>query len=914
MKHPQDLDNDDQVPLNSSIPSSSPSASPSPVCTPSAHPSMPHHTLSEHSDPAARLSDSSGIDPIPFHTANPPSLPHHVYDSPPQGEHAPSNLAGPSAPFDAICPDGTPASLTDKGKAKELPPTLPPLSLSPSGLGYNIDGWASTPGPSSYRSTCESLRTASSSHSPSSSLESTIVQVDDPPTLTRAPSRTKSLSNLSVHSTTPSMSKIRTKLAASSKAPVNLALTEPANDLAEPLGIDLVQIQTGNCLFPWQAKDIMQASSPRAGVETGVTPVAMTDVFAVCCPDSYRLDGVSAFDVVPQVDFEDSIMPLPPHARDLFDEVLPRELQLRVLSALISLYEADHKQLKSSGKWSVLAAGSSKNRWVGRNRAMRELVKLSRVSKSWRTLVFDGQLWQDVDLRTFPATSSSFLVSLVELSGPFIKNLDLSGHMHLSPTAVIDMAGGLCVRSAPIVNFTYTQLTTITLQGCTALTTQSLHSLLIRSPFLRSLNVKGLQAVTNATFDVLALCSHLTSLNMSRCANIDGGGICMFGAAVMARDARLALKELWLCGLPRIDDETLATLGKAAPHLEVLDLSYCRSLHNSALEAFVSCTEEGRDLGETISLTSRQAGRDPRDWRRYRRRVTALRHISLSNCMMLTDTACSNLAYSVPRLEFLELAGIGQTLKDDGLVHLLGTTPFIRKLDLEDASDITDAVLEALTPEPVVETEGSPSSKTTEPPLPGHALEHLTVSSATSLTNDAFRELIRGCSRLRVLEADSTSISGTVLKDFVRQACERGVNDAELVVVDCRSVGERAVKDVVVNTRPRKGWRSWEARKLGYLDGRDGEDLKVGQDECDEKRVVIKSFYSWQTVDAVRHIRERKKKSNKKAQSGSEQVSEPEDGGKLSGRMRQWWAPSSRMSSGNSTPGEDGDRDGCLIM
>lgn len=535
------------------------------------------------------------------------------------------------------------------------------------------------------------------------------------------------------------------------------------------------------------------------------------------------------------------------------------------------------------------------------------------MSKLWRTLVFDGQLWQSVDLRAFPATSSSSLASLVELSGPFIKSIDLSGHTYLSPTALIDMAGGLCVRSAPIVNFTYTQLTAITLQGCTALTTQSLHSLLIRSPFLRSLNVKGLQAVTNATFDVLALCSHLTSLNMSRCANIDGDGVYAFGAAVVARGARLALKELWLCGLPMIADDTLATLGKAAPHLEVLDLSYCRSLHNSALEAFVSCEEDGKAFGETISLTSRQAGRDPRDPQRYRRRVTALRHISLSNCTMLTDTACSNLAYSVPRLEFLELAGIGPALKDDGLVHLLGTTPFIRKLDLEDASDLTDAVLEVLTPAPAVKAQRSTSFKTTEPPQPGHALEHLTVSCATNLSNDAFKTLIHGCPRLRVLEADSTSISGTVLKDFVRQVCERGINDAGLVVVDCRSVWERSVKDVVVNTRPRKGWRAWEARKLGYLDGRDGEDLKVGQDECDEKRVVIKSFYSWQTVDAVRHVRERnKKKASRKSQNASEQVSEPEDGGKVSGRMR-WWT-SSRTSSGNNTPGEDGDRDGCVVM
>ncbi|KAF8433524.1 hypothetical protein L210DRAFT_3411656 [Boletus edulis BED1] len=683
-------------------------------------------------------------------------------------------------------------------------------------------------------------------------------------------------------------------------------------------------VEPGNRLFPWQTKDSTRASSPRAGVEAQAATVTIPDDPVVWYPDNHNLDGIpgsrgigrsysspfpkSALDVVPQVDFEDKYIPLPLQAQDLFDEMLPRELRLRVFSALISLHEEDHEQLKKSGKWSVLVATSSKNRWVGRNRAVRELVKLSRVSKLWRTLVFDGQLWQDVDLRAFPST---FLPSLVQLSGPFIKNLDLLGHKYFSPTALTDMAGGLCVRPAPIVNFTYTQLTAITLQGCTALTTQSLHGLLIRSPFLRSLNVKGLQAVTNATFDVLALCSQLASLNMSRCTNIDGDGVRAFGAAVMARGARLALRELWLCGLHMINDDALATLGKAAPHLEVLDLSYCRSLHNSALEAFVACVEGGEILGETISLTSRQVGRDPWDTRRYTRRVTALRHLSLSSCTMLTDTACSNLAYSVPRLELLELAGIGHTLKDDGLVHLLATTPSIRKLDLEDASDITDAVLEVLTPEPVVE--GSTPSKTTTPPQPGHALEHLTMSSATNLTNDAFRALIRGCSNLRVLEADSTSISGTVLKEFVRQVCDRGINNAGLVVVDCRSVGERAIKDVVANSRPRKGWRSWEARKLGYLDGRDGEDLKVGQDECDEKRVVIKSFYSWQTVDAVRHVRERRKKTNKKSQCNSEQLSEPEDGVKLLGRMR-WWVSGSRTSSGNSTPGEDSDRDGCVVM
>jgi F-box and leucine-rich repeat protein 2/20 len=76
------------------------------------------------------------------------------------------------------------------------------------------------------------------------------------------------------------------------------------------------------------------------------------------------------------------------------------------------------------------------------------------------------------------------------------------------------------------------------------------------------------------------------------------------------------------------------------------------------------------------------------------------------------------------------------------------------------------------------------------------------------------------------------------------------------------------------------------------LDGRDKEDLKVGQDECDEKRVVIKSFYSWRTVDGVREWTRASKKTN----SMDEQLSQLEDVGRESGGRRRWWVlgPSGR--------------------
>ncbi|KIL01060.1 hypothetical protein PAXRUDRAFT_128539 [Paxillus rubicundulus Ve08.2h10] len=916
--------------------------------------------------------DSSASSPQGSHYLSLPSTPFSIespFENTPGGlsnpssshdHHSLSHLPGPSVQFHAACSDGAPASLDDKGKAREFPPTLPPLSFSPSGFGYDTANWpfpdpnSPTHGPSSCGSGYTSLHTTSSSRSQPSSIDSAAVQQGESSKLRRIPSRTRSLSNLSIHSArsqaAESLSKMKIKFGSSSKAPVNLArrlLSRTKADAAEPsvaelasdsigiLGDDLVPVGQESCFFPWQMNDNPSSLTPGAELEA---PVATRSGLSVAWhPDNRRSDGImslkcksrsysspfpkSAFDTVLPHGLEDDSMPLPLHARNLFDEMLPRELRLHVFSALISLHETDHERLKSSGQWTILTASSTKNRWVGRDRAVRELVKFSRVSKAWRTLVFDGQLWQYVDLRAFLKMSPGFFVCLAEFLGPFTRNIDLSGHAPLPPTALVDMASSLCIRSAPTMNITYTQLTVINLQGCTALTTQSLHSLLIRSPFLRILDVKGLQAVTNTTFDVLAFCSHLTSLNMSRCMNIDGEGVRAFGAAFMARGASLLLKELRLCGLADIDDAVLATLGRVAPHLEVLDLSYCPSLHNSALGAFVSCTDEEKVDTKTVSLTSREAGWNPSDSRRHRRRVTALRHLSLSNCVLLTDVACSNLAHTVPRLEFLELAGIGASLKNDGLMLLLATTPFIRRLDLEDASDITDAVLEVLTPQ-VSETEGGgssgspPTSNRPDPPQPGHVLEHLTVSYAVNLSNDGFIKLIRACPKLRVLEADSTCMSGVVLKEFIRLVRQRGTNDAGLVAVDCRSVGEGVVKEVASRTRPRKGWRSWDARKLGYLDARDGEDIKIGQDECDEKRVVLKSFYNWQTVDAVQAAREkRKRKLNRKAHNGSsDQSSELDDLGSYLGRTR-WWAPSSRRSSGNNTPGgEDGDRDGCVVM
>jgi F-box/leucine-rich repeat protein 2/20 len=238
----------------------------------------------------------------------------------------------------------------------------------------------------------------------------------------------------------------------------------------------------------------------------------------------------------------------------------------------------------------------------------------------------------------------------------------------------------------------------------------------------------------------------------------------------------------------------------------------------------------------------------------------------------------------------LELATIGTSLKEDGLLHLLKTTPNIRRLDLEDASLLTDAFLAAITP----------SASESSPAEPGHALEHLVISHANGLTNEALLRLIRGCQRLTVLEADSTRLSSAVLREFVSLSKQRKALDTKVVAIDCRGISERLVKELTDSTRPRQGWRAYEAKKMKYMDGRDG--ALDGQDECDPSLVTLKTFYGWQVVDAVAVEKERKRKRQAR-RNGLDNDS----------RGSRWW---SRSSSGSSSPAAlfDNERDACVVM
>ncbi|KAJ3845505.1 hypothetical protein F5878DRAFT_654868 [Lentinula raphanica] len=831
--------------------------------------------------------------------------------------------------FEASQPD---SYLQDKkGKGKERddgPPSIPPLSLSPVSDPFSFPEFTS-PGASS--SSANRRPTEHLSTSPDLAVEHSLPLSS---AINRFPSsRRHTFSHSLIRPRHPSsLTRLKAKLSSPTRSRKVLSkklITSPSQP-ATP------QLTSTNNVHIYTPPSLFEVTIPfeNEGLDT-------------CLPVHSILKGkgrsyssplpISVLDYIP-ADSEDMFVPITPPSINFFDGLLPKELKLKVLLSLAVIHENDQRKITEHDDWSVTKSISSKNRWLGRDKASRELVKLSRVSKTWRDLVYDGQLWSNFDLRSFPNAPRTLLSSIARNGGRFATSIDLSGHVHISPATLQDITDNMCLLPLPPAYpvLAATQLTSLNFQGCSALSTRSLHYLLVRSPGLQQVCFRGLHCVTNTTCDIIAMyCPRIVKLDLNRCLNMDAEGLKRLASAVKARGEVLRLTELRLSGIKNIDDSAMTLLGQVAPFLEVLDLSYARHLHNSALDAFVALNaDDYNGVQDSILLTSREAGRDPSDSRRYRRRVTRLRHLSLSSCILLMDIACSHLAHAVPRLQFLELGGIGEDMGEEGLIRLLNTTPMIRRLDLEDATEITDAVLTAITPE--LPPDPNPSSSKEPIQLqPGHALEHLIVSYAAGLTDEAFLALIRSCTRLKVLEADNTRMGSSVLRQF----CELRRPGSKIVAVDCRSIPEKVVKELAPLIRPRRGWRGWDARKLRFLDGRDfgvgssgGERDKekeavmkaaLGQDELDEQRVVVKTFYSSQIVDAVWTARDKRRKaiSRRKASESSETDMEELDPAGGSGRVggTRWWTPGgrrSRSASGSNSPLmiPDPTADTCVVM
>jgi F-box and leucine-rich repeat protein 2/20 len=302
----------------------------------------------------------------------------------------------------------------DKGKARDTPPILPPLTFPP--MSFDIcpsPSLISEPGPSSYDSlyaphipscTPPDLH-SSTTHGIASMLATSLQrgrsfsnplfrQPDHLIASSSAPTRVKTESsrspNVLSHNRSPSGSRQTRSLPSS-----------PGVGVQVPISLDTVE--TGSCFAPWKrefkprSKDKARAGSYSClvfdrvgGGSTGVLPdhypvysatrpaVELHSHKANARPYSDSFPLLHAFDVVP-MDTTDAFVPIPIiKPPNLFDGMLPRELRLRIFGFLVEIREEDHARRVREDRWTANKA--SKHKWVGRNQGVREIMRLGRVS------------------------------------------------------------------------------------------------------------------------------------------------------------------------------------------------------------------------------------------------------------------------------------------------------------------------------------------------------------------------------------------------------------------------------------------------------------------------------------------------------------------------------------------------------
>jgi F-box/leucine-rich repeat protein 2/20 len=300
---------------------------------------------------------------------------------------------------------------------------------------------------------------------------------------------------------------------------------------------------------------------------------------------------------------------------------------------------------------------------------------------------------------------------MLSYSSSFIKTLDLRGLRNLH---------GAHFSSAlsPLGPFRFQR---IDLRGCRKLGTEAINHLLEQCSELQYLNLKGLHAVEASTLQVVARSNPLLqSLNLSRCFNISFCDLVIFLQSL--QDSRITeFRIANLKGYGPTSDKLLPTIAQCLPLLEILDVQGSPHIFDGGF----------RDFAAEYVKVGRACG---------------IKHLNLSSCSMLTGGTLLHLAPHLGHLEILELAGYGDRLQDAGLVAVIKRTPRLRKLDLDYATAITDAVLDVLA-----------ASKEVDDEVVGSCLDTLVLSYAKGLTADGILRLIRGCPALISLDLDVSS-------------------------------------------------------------------------------------------------------------------------------------------------------------
>jgi len=428
----------------------------------------------------------------------------------------------------------------------------------------------------------------------------------------------------------------------------------------------------------------------------------------------------------------------------------------------------------------------------------KELVRVSRASKGFYAMCFDGQLWTCFDASEFyKEIPSESLAKIITTAGPFVKDLNLRGCVQVEHD-----------KRAEVVVKACKNLVHATLEGCRNFHRSTLHSLLRSNEKLAHLNLTGLTAVTNVTCKIISQsCPQLEMFNVSWCKHMDARGI------KFVIEGCHKLKDLRAGEIRGFDNRDVAEAIFKTNNLERLVLAGCDELSDNALRIMIQGVNPEFDI-----LTERPIVPHRK-----------LRHLDLSRCSRLTTQGVKTLGYMLPDLEGLQLNGVS-TLTDAALEPILRSTPCLTHLELEDLSELTNSLL---------------SGHLAKAPC-APRLKHLSISSCENLGDAGMLPVFRYCMNLQSVFMDNTRVSDLSLVEAAAMVRKRALPlpplahptvGLNLVVYDCQNVTWTGVREVLSRNTER-------VTQPASTQSRDA------QAAAPNEVITLKCFYGWQmTVD-----------------------------------------------------------------
>ncbi|PGH11593.1 hypothetical protein AJ80_07063 [Polytolypa hystricis UAMH7299] len=388
----------------------------------------------------------------------------------------------------------------------------------------------------------------------------------------------------------------------------------------------------------------------------------------------------------------------------------------------------------------------------------KEMVRCSRVSKSWNKMCFDGQLWANLDVSAYYRDITvEALVKIIVAAGPFLRDLNLRGCIQLKNAwpSEADRISSVCRN-----------LVNICVEDC-RIDRSALHLLLVRNPSLVHVDMAALTTtVTNATVKILARsCPNVEFLDVSFCKRVNSRAL----RYVVASCPKL--RDLRVGHLGGFDNQDLMLEIFKANTLERLILANCATLTDASLKALVHGEDPEIDVLTDLPIVP------PRK----------LKHLDLSRCRGLSEAGIKALAHNVPDLEGLQLSHCTH-LGDDAILEVLRTTPLLTHLDLEELENLTNNFLIELSKAPCAAN-----------------LEHLNLSYCDKLGDAGLLPLLKSCPNLRSLDIDNTRVSDLSMMEICNQARKRGYGNTlpkfgmRVAVFDCGNVTWAGIREVLYN-------------------------------------------------------------------------------------------------------------------